>query len=67
MRKSVVLYQNDDGTWTGEILWTRFVGTYNEVVAWLRGHQEEPPLPTIAPRGDTESLLKVKRILEEQE
>lgn len=49
--RSVDLWRNNDGTWTGRIFATRYTGRYEEVIAWIRGNGEDVPSHDAPPRS----------------
>ena len=42
MIKPVEITRNADGSYTARIYSTTYTGTYEQCVAWLRAHGEEP-------------------------
>lgn len=42
MRKSVGIEPNTDGSWTAWIYSTRFTGTYDQCLDWLKANNESP-------------------------
>lgn len=47
--RSVDLWKNNDGSWTGRIFSTRYTGRYEEVLAWLIANNEAIPPHNGAP------------------